>query len=128
VRILLDTHSFLWFVHGDSRLSAAARNLIENPDNEVFVSVVSAWEISIKFGLGKLHLSSTPDIFFVEAVKKARLELLDVSLEQALAVYKLPNIHRDPFDRLLVVQCQSQDLSLISYDAVFAAYHLTCLN
>lgn len=124
MRLLLDTHSFLWFAQGDPKLSKSAQELISNATNRVYVSVVSAWEISIKYGLGKLRLPDPPEIFFPKVVELAKFEVIPVGLNHVLAVHKLPAHHRDPFDRLLIAQCQAEDLAIVSVDAAFSLYDL----
>jgi len=111
-------------VQGDPRLPKSIQELIASPQNVVYVSLVSAWEISIKYGLGKLHLPDPPEVFFGRAVELARLEVLPIGLNHVLAVHELPAHHRDPFDRLLIAQCQAEDLAIISFDAAFASYDL----
>ena len=120
MRQLLDTHTFLWFVMGNSRITAKLRAQIE--DNENFVSVVSIWEIAIKYGIGKLNLEVTFDDFIDRQITPNGIQLLDIKLEHLKVVSALPLHHRDPFDRLLIAQAIVEDILLISADRVFALY------
>ena len=107
MRLLLDTCTFLWIVGGSSELSSRAREVFADPANEVFLSAVSAWEIAVKHRLGRLPLPAPPDEF-VPAQRVAHgLEALAVDEEAALHVAKLPDVHRDPFDRMLVASTLS---------------------
>lgn len=112
-RYLLDTHTFLWAVNGDPRLSQSVAALIRHPDNRSYVSVASIWEIVIKVGVGKMPaLSRDPDVLLDEA----GLLLLDIGLAHARQVASLPSHHRDPFDRMLIAQAQVEGLILITDD------------
>jgi PIN domain nuclease of toxin-antitoxin system len=116
VRLLLDTCTFLWIVGGSSELSAAAREAFADPANEAFLSAASAWEIAIKARLGRLPLPA-PAGEFVPAQRAAHgLESLAVDEEAALHVAKLPDLHRDPFDRMLVAQAIVGGLVLLTPD------------
>jgi PIN domain nuclease of toxin-antitoxin system len=121
VKLLLDTHLLLWAAGDPGRLSAVARALIEAPDNELFFSAASLWEIAIKRGLGR------PD-FQVDA-RVLRRGLLDngyselpVVSEHAVAIESLPPIHKDPFDRILVAQATVEGITLLTADALVAQY------
>jgi PIN domain nuclease of toxin-antitoxin system len=120
VRQLLDTHTFLWFVMGNQRITAKLRAQIE--DNENFVSVVSIWEIAIKYGIGKLNLEIPFDDFIDRQITPNGIQLLDIKLEHLKVVSTLPLHHRDPFDRLLIAQAIVEDIILISTDRVFSLY------
>lgn len=124
MRYLLDTHIALWWGEGNSRLSSGVRSLIEDGANEILLSVVSAWEASVKTALGKLRLASEPRSFFQALVDRSHFTVLPVHLSHATAVYSLPPVHNDPFDRLLICQARSEGLILISDDAVFKKYDL----
>ncbi len=103
MRLLLDTSAFIWLAEGE-RLSESARDLISDASNDVFLSAVSAWEISIKHGLGRLVLHLPPDEYVPQQRRLHRVEPLPVTEAAALQVGKLPGLHRDPFDRLIVAQ------------------------
>ena len=127
MRLLLDTHTFLWFIMGSPNLSAAARSLIEDAANEKFVSVASLWEIAIKLSIGKLTLSAPFDVLISQQLSLNGFELLNIDIEHAAMVATLPFHHRDPFDRLLIAQAVVEKMSVIGIDAVFDAYHITRL-
>jgi len=122
VRLLVDTHAFLWFAAGDARLSSRARRRIEDPAHDRFLSVASVWEMAIKLSLGKLSLAVSLDALVEHGALANGFSLLDVRQEHASGVAHLPFNHRDPFDRLLVCQAMSDGLSLVSNDAVLDAY------
>jgi len=126
VRLLLDTHSFLWFVGGDSQLSALARREIADVNNERYLSIASAWEIAIKANLQKLKLSA-PFPIFMNQVERNAIDLLPVILEHLNIVANLPLHHRDPFDRLLIAQALTEGLPIVSADTLFDAYPITRL-
>ncbi len=114
---LLDTHTLLWTLFEDEKLSAKARDAISNAENEIYVSVISYWEISLKYALGKLELEGiTPDEL-PEKAKEIDIETMELSEEDAITFYKLPRLkHKDPFDRLIIWQAIRRDLPLISKD------------
>jgi PIN domain nuclease of toxin-antitoxin system len=127
VTLLLDTHAFLWFVWDDPLLSATAKALIEDPSNRKLVSVASCWEIAIKAGLGKLTLGDPAAVFVPRELASNGFDLLDISLAHATAVELLPKHHKDPFDRLLIVQAQSEGAPIVSVDVAFDPYGVTRL-
>lgn len=122
MRLLLDTHAFLWWIGDDPRLSDPARSAIGNGANEVFFSVVSAWEIAIKAGLGRVEVPQPLGDFVTEQVRVNGFEVLPVHMRHALAVSSLPDLHRDPFDRMLVAQGLQEGLTLVSGDPEIARY------
>lgn len=122
MRILLDTHAFLWWVTDDEQLSRRARRLLGDGKNEVFFSAASAWEISIKSSLGRVALPDDAERYVPKQLEQNAFEALPVRLQHALRVGALPDIHRDPFDRLLVAQALIEDLTLLSRDRHLASY------
>ena len=122
MRFLLDTHTFLWWVADDPQLSLSAKTIISNPDNEIYFSVVSAWEIIIKVGTGKFSLSEPPEIYIPSRITSNQFETLTVQMPHILRINGLPNFHKDPFDRLLIAQSLVEDLSLITVDEAIAQY------
>jgi PIN domain nuclease of toxin-antitoxin system len=118
MKLLLDTHLLLWWLMGDAALSAAARELIADPENTVFVSAVSLWEIRLKQSLGKLRL---PGDFETRLAGEA-FESLPLMAEHTREVALLPWHHRDPFDRMLVAQAQVAGLKLLTADEAMASY------
>jgi PIN domain nuclease of toxin-antitoxin system len=117
VRLLLDTNAFIWWVGDDPRLGASARSFIADPDNDVFVSAASAWEISIKRAKGKLTFGDV-----ARALEEHRFEPLPIELAHGTAAGALPPHHRDPFDRVLIAQAQHELLAIVTDDAAFARY------
>jgi PIN domain nuclease of toxin-antitoxin system len=115
-QILLDTCTFLWVIRDSSELSPLARSLFADPENTVYLSAVSAWEISVKHSLGKLPLAAAPQIYV--PTERARHGILPFPLdeESASAVSRLPQLHGDPFDRMLVCQAITHGLILLTPD------------
>jgi PIN domain nuclease of toxin-antitoxin system len=122
VRLLLDTHTFLWWLDGDPRLPRKARTLIADEANSVFVSAASAWEITTKAHLGKLPgaLDVASDV--AGCVAGQGFTGLDITIVHAQRAGRLPGEHRDPFDRMLAAQAQLEDLPIVSDDPVFDRY------
>lgn len=120
--LLLDTHTFLWFIADDPRLSRTASERITDQGEHVFVSVVNAWEIVIKMGTGKLALERPLADLWREAVLRNEFQVLDVTTSHVLALAPLPPHHRDPFDRLLIAQAVAEGYPIVSADAVFDSY------
>ena len=122
MKILADTHTFLWFVTDAPQLSAQAKMILEAQDTERFFSMASVWEIAIKTSLGKLTLRKPLEEFLPEQLAANRFTLLNIAAEHAFRVARLPLHHRDPFDRMLVAQCLAENLPLVSSDAALDAY------
>lgn len=122
MRVLLDTHAFLWWIANSSELSDVARKIIADERNEPIFSAVSGWEIAIKAGVGKLELSDSPEKFLTGQISRNDLEVLPIYLSHALRVHALPDHHRDPFDRLLVAQAIIEEMPLLSADPWIARY------
>ncbi len=124
MNVLLDTHAFLWFVNDDPRLSQPARVLIETEESQPFLSVASLWEIAIKISLGKLNLKQPYKTFIPQQLASNGIGILNVTLEHTAAITTLPFHHRDPFDRLLVVQSKIEKMTLVSADPAFDLYEV----
>jgi PIN domain nuclease of toxin-antitoxin system len=124
VKILLDTHTFLWFMIDHPNLSQYAASLIEDPDNEVFISVATLWEIAIKVSLGKLHLAKPFEQLIPDQLQKNDFTLLPIEIIHLTQVITLPQHHRDPFDRLMIAQSLVEDMPILSRDSNFDAYNL----
>jgi PIN domain nuclease of toxin-antitoxin system len=122
MRLLLDTHAFIWWDSNPGMLSKRALKLCQDPTNEMLLSVASTWEMQIKLQLGKLTLSLPLRTIIESQREHNSLELLPVHLEHVLALDSLPNLHKDPFDRLLIAQANIEGAVLISQDAMFARY------
>ena len=126
MRLLVDTHAFLWFVVGDSKLSRTARRTLEDENAELHLSAASVWELAIKSSLGRLTLPA-PVAEYVADKMTAGLHVLPVDWVHAAAVERLPFHHRDPFDRLLVAQAQTERLPIVTSDRVFRRYGVTVI-
>ncbi len=123
MKILVDTHVFIWMFIEPRRFSAKARSFLEDVEsNRFFFSDVSAWEASIKYGLGKMHLPEEPEIFFPDRVRQAEYRHLRIDLRHVTRVHYLPQIHGDPFDRLLISQAIIEDMLILTNDAVIKRY------
>jgi PIN domain nuclease of toxin-antitoxin system len=118
VRLLLDTHVFLWWLADDDRLKEAEREAIRDPENDVYLSAASIWEIVIKRGLGRLRVPEPASA----AARRLGLQPLPITFEHAEATASLPPLHGDPFDRILVAQARTETLTLVSYDKAIRAY------
>ena len=125
MKLLLDTHTLLWFIAGSPNLSATARNLIEDAANEKYVSIASLWETAIKISTGKMTLSAPFDILFPHQLQINGFELLPIKINHTSAIINLPFHHRDPFDRILIAQAIEENMNLVSIDAVFDDYSVT---
>ncbi len=121
-RALLDTHSFLWFISGNERLSRPARTLIEARENPMLVSMASLWEIAIKHDLGKLSLERPFVELIPEQLERQRIGVLGIELPHLAELTRLPLHHRDPFDRLLVAQARAEGLPIVSVDGALDVY------
>ncbi|NPV53382.1 MAG: type II toxin-antitoxin system VapC family toxin [Firmicutes bacterium] len=122
MKALLDTHTFLWWITDDPRLSLHARKVISDGENELFFSAASGWEIAIKARLGKLHLTDELESFIPAQLSANAISILPVYLSHTLHVYSLPYHHRDPFDRLLVAQAQVENLPILTADPQISLY------
>jgi PIN domain nuclease of toxin-antitoxin system len=122
VRFLLDTHTFLWFIGGDSKLSAHALQLMENTGNDRLLSIASLWEMSIKASIGRLRLNTTFPNMVKDHVIGNAMDLLSVRPEHLEIVRSLAFHHKDPFDRLIIAQSQSENLPVFSRNPVFDDY------
>lgn len=122
VRVLLDTHTFLWWLDGDSRLRARPRRVISDEKNIVLVSAASAWEITTKERLGKLPGAAEVAAEVARCITDQQFQSLDISVLHAQRAGRLPGPHRDPFDRMLAAQAQMEGLPIVSNDDVFDSY------
>jgi PIN domain nuclease of toxin-antitoxin system len=122
MRLLLDTHTLLWWLTENSSLPASARKLIANKNNDVLVSAASAWEIATKVRLGKLPITLDLAHDFTAYLERERFETLAVSAEHGIRAGLLPGPHKDPFDRMLIAQALAENLAIVSNDIVFDGY------
>ncbi|HSD28271.1 MAG TPA: type II toxin-antitoxin system VapC family toxin [Vicinamibacteria bacterium] len=122
MRLLLDTHAFLWWVGASRELSRRARSAVGSGRNECFLSIASGWEIAIKVSLGTLKVQGALDRFLPEQLAANGFQALTIDLKHCARVAALPFHHRDPFDRLLVAQALEDGLAIVTADPVFAKY------
>lgn len=127
MRLLLDTVAFIWLAENDASLSQSARNLIDNPANELFLSAASVWEIAIKYSIGRLHLRVPPEEYISEQRRFHHIESLPIIETDALEVGKLPHIHRDPFDRLILAQAIVRGMGIVTNDRLIQMYSVPVL-
>ncbi|TAJ98375.1 type II toxin-antitoxin system VapC family toxin [bacterium] len=122
MRLLLDTNVLLWWLSDDRRLAKEAREIIANPNNDVLVSAVSVWEVAIKAALKRIEIQLDD---LEGAIIRSGFQSLPIGLRHAVAVGRLPAVHRDPFDRMLVAQAGIEELRVVSHDRVFERYGLS---
>ena len=122
MRLLLDTHTFLWLVTDNPKLSAQAKAIFLDPGNELLVSAVAGFEVAVKYSLGKLDLAEPPRDFMKNRLRNNALDEFPVHLRHTYRLSHLPSHHRDPFDRLLVAQALEEDIPLLSSDTALDAY------
>lgn len=118
---LLDTHTFLWFISGSPKLSIHAQNVIENDRHEIYLSIASLWEISIKVSIGKLQIQGDYETV-IDDLNSNNINLLPLNFIHTVCQTRLPFHHHDPFDRILVSQAMTEELYVISYDKIFDLY------
>ena len=122
MKLLLDTHAFLWFVTDDARLSATAKTSIADPNNEILVSPASYWEIAIKVSIGKYPLSVPYETFIIQGIDGNGFGILPIVPKHTAVLTTLPFHHRDPFDRLIIAQAVVEGAPVVSNDSAFDAY------
>src|SRR5262245_12894734 len=128
MRLLLDTHVFLWYISADPRLPAAFRSAIQDPGNEVWLSVASVWEATIKYALDKLPLPDPPDEYLPRQRTAHGIASLVIEEGALTHLAKLPPLHRDPFDRILIAQALQHDMTLVTVDDAVKAYSVKLLS
>lgn len=129
MKLLLDTHIFLWLINKDKQLKQEIIDIISNTDNEVFLSVVSVWECVIKYQLGKLRLVEPPEIYLPRKRKEYIIQSLNVDEESIKYLPTLPLLHKDPFDRLLICQSLQHQAKIITTDNSILKYpNINILN
>lgn len=124
MKLLLDTHAFLWWLEGNARLPATARRAIQDADNDIIVSAATAWEIATKYRLGKLREAAAVVEDVAGAIAAQGFEELPISVDDAARAGSLPGPHRDPFDRMLIAQALVRNLTLVSTDETFDTYRV----
>ena len=127
MKILLDTHIFLWFISGDAQLSTDVRDAIRDPDNEVYLSAVSVWEAIVKYQLGKLPLPEHPETYLPKQRDIHQIVSLALDESSVAQLAKLPPLHRDPFDRMLICQALEKGLTIATVDGAIRAYSVSVM-
>jgi PIN domain nuclease of toxin-antitoxin system len=128
MKILLDTHIFLWFISRDQRLTIDMQEVIQDLDNEIYLSVVSTWEAIVKYQLGKLPLPESPEIYFPKYCDRHQILNLDLDQASVNQLAKLPSLHRDPFDRMLICQAIQNNMAIATVDEAVRAYPVNLLK
>ncbi|SKA96418.1 PIN domain nuclease, a component of toxin-antitoxin system (PIN domain) [Prosthecobacter debontii] len=127
MNILLDTHAFIWWNEGDARISTHLHRELRDPANTLWLSMASVWEMQIKSQLGKLQLQKPLHLLIEQEMQVNRLRLLSISLEDIYSLARLPALHRDPFDRIIVSQAIAGGFHLVTNDTNIRGYHVPVL-
>ncbi|MDO4224209.1 MAG: type II toxin-antitoxin system VapC family toxin [Acinetobacter sp.] len=122
MKLLLDTHAFIWFIHDSPKLSNLAKSLIVNPNNECFISLASIWEMSIKSSMGKLDIPLPIHDLYEQHIVGNDMELLPITIHHIEKVHELPFYHKDPFDRMIIAQSIVENMTIISCDSAYHDY------
>ncbi len=128
MKVLLDTHVLLWSATDPDRLTSTTKEVLEDGENDVFVSAVVGWEVAIKQSIGKLDLPRPAELWLPEVIRRSGFALADIGMDAALAVRSLPWHHKDPFDRLLIAHARVMGATIVTHDAAFAAYEVPLLS
>ena len=128
MKLLIDTHCWLWLTAAPERFSPEALKQIKAADTELFLSAASAWEIAVKYALGKLRLPDLPGKYLARYLHETRTTPLSITLEHATHVAELPQHHRDPFDRLLIAQARLERLALLTADSQIGEYDVEVID
>ncbi len=128
MKLLLDTHVFLWYISKNKRLSPEAEQAIRQPENQVYLSPVSLWECLVKHRLGKLTLPQAPEEYLTLQRQRHGIDSLPVDEASVRHLVKLPDLHRDPFDRMLICQAIEHSLSLVTSDRTITQYPVATLQ
>ncbi len=128
MKLLLDTHIFLWSLLEPEKLNDETVDLLDDPEIEKYISAATGWEIAIKYAKGSLQLPKPPKHFVTEHVIAAEILVMPITLSDTLAVTDLPAIHKDPFDRILITQAIQNDMFIVTDDRVFAEYEVRLID
>lgn len=128
MRLLLDTQIWLWALAASGRLGRRTSQALTDSGNDVYLSAASSWEIAIKYTLGKLPLPAPPERYVPERIRLSGVTPLAIEHSHALAVATLPELHRDPFDRLLIAQAVAERMTLVTADSAMTAYDVPLLD
>lgn len=127
MKLLLDTHIFLWFISANPKLSTPVLNAIRDPNNEVYLSVVSIWESIVKYQLNKLTLPQSPEIYLPQQRVRHQIASLSLDEDSVAQLIKLPLLHGDPFDRMLICQALHHRLTIATVDQKIRAYSISVI-
>src|SRR6476469_1036971 len=127
MKILLDTHIFLWFISGDAQLPTDVRDAIRDPDNQVYLSAVSVWEAIVKYQLGKLPLPEHPETYLPKQRDLHQIVSLSLDESSVAQLAKLPPLHRAPFDRMLICQALENAMTIVTVDGAIRAYSVSVM-
>lgn len=127
MKLLLDTHAFLWFIEGNQNLGLTAKNAIESSTNQRYLSIASLWEIAIKVSIGKLEIGMTLTELVNRQVYGNAIDLLEIQSQHLDTLAALPFHHKDPFDRLILSQGLTENIAIITKDGLFANYPVTLI-
>ena|SRR5436190_2575163 len=127
MRILLDTHIFLWFINEDSKLGAEQLEILTDETHQLYLSAASVWEAGIKFALGKLPLPSPPHVYFPSRRVKHGIESLPIEEADIASLASIPRLHNDPFDRIIIAQALRHDMIIATVDNAIRQYAVNCL-
>ena len=128
MKLLVDTHIFLWFVNDDHELNNHIKDMIEDRKNIIYLSIASLWEMSIKYNLGKLKLDKSYEEFIRKEIYETRLILLNININHLIINANLPFHHKDPFDRLIISKSIAEKIPIISVDSTFVQYSINIIN
>jgi PIN domain nuclease of toxin-antitoxin system len=127
MKYLLDTHIFLWWITDNTKLQGNTRDLISDKSNELFLSSASLWEMMIKSKLNKIDLPDDPKSYLKDQVEINSINILNITMEHSLETYDLPEIHKDPFDRMLIAQARVEKLTILTTDSFIKRYEVNTL-
>lgn len=127
MKLLLDTHIFLWFISGDQKLRIHLQNSIRDLNNEVYLSCISVWEATVKYQLGKVPLPESPEIYLPKKRQQHLITSLNLDEESIAQLVNLPLLHRDPFDRILICQALQHNMTIVTVDSAIRAYSVSTL-
>ena len=124
MKYLLDTHIFLWWITDNTKLHRNMRDLISDKSNELYLSSASLWEMIIKSKLNKIDLPDDPKVYLKEQVEINSINILNITMEHSLETFDLPDIHKDPFDRMLIAQARVEKLTILTTDSFIKRYEV----
>lgn len=127
MKYLLDTHTYLWILFEPENLSKKVLRIVENSENELYLSVASSWEMIIKFKIGKLNLRHSPAKIISESLVAIDCKILEITMAHTFGLLNLPDLHKDPFDRILVCQSNYEKLPIITKDSLITQYKVNAI-